>query len=347
LIKPWIFEFFFAPGEHGKPQDVTPEVAAAHFQKYLQLWQRAEPLGFEGIFFSEHHFGRAYSPSPNLIIANMATRTKTLRLGTMGMVLPYYDPWRVVEEIGMLDHLTNGRLEIGTASGIPQELALVGMSYDEAKQRFDEALEILDAALKDSVISHHGRFWNFDNLRIAPRPLQQPAPPKWTTVVSVGSAKKSAGRGSKICTGFQSVGKIRTIFDAYRDAADQLDRPAGPADLAIRRVVSISESEADARAAARSAMEGMRESVSKDPRAAVAKTSLLDSPEAASGFTVDDDEFVAGTPAQVAEQIIEQCRFTGAGNFLASLSGRGGQDVSDTRKLFGEGVIPALRKARL
>ncbi|HEY7608472.1 MAG TPA: LLM class flavin-dependent oxidoreductase [Alphaproteobacteria bacterium] len=344
MIKPWIFEFFFAPGEHGRPQEVSPETATAHFQKYLSLWERAEPLGFEGIFFSEHHFGRGYSPSPNLIIAHMATRTKRLRLGTLGMVLPYYDPWRVVEEIGMLDHLTGGRLEIGTAAGIPNELRLVGLSYEEARRRFDEALEVLDAALKSPVVSHHGRFWKFDNLRIVPRPLQQPAPPKWTTVLSTASARKSARRGSKICTSFQSRERVKDIFDAYRDEADRLGAPAGPEQLAIRRIVSIAESEAAAQAATRAAIEQMKTGVAIDPRAAM-KTALLDVPNPAAGFIVDDDEFITGTPSQVVEQIVAQCRFVGAGHFVAMMSSRDG--LERAWELFGEQVNPKLRKAAL
>src|SRR5262245_65515057 len=104
MVKPWIFEFL---PELGGP-DVEPDPAdvTALFARYLDLWARDEALGFEGIFFSEHHFGRSYSPSPNLLIAALAQRTKTLRLGVMGVVLPYYHPARVVEEIGMLDHLT-------------------------------------------------------------------------------------------------------------------------------------------------------------------------------------------------------------------------------------------------
>ncbi len=344
MIKPWIFEFFFAPGEHGRPVDVAPDFAHAHFQRYLRLWERAEPLGFEGIFFSEHHFGRAYSPSPNLIIAHMATRTKRLRLGTLGMVLPYYDPWRIVEEIAMLDHLTGGRLEIGTAAGIPNEMKLVGLSYEEARARFDECLEVLDAALASPIVTHHGKYWNFDNLRIAPRPLQQPAPPKWTTVLSTASARKSARRGSKICTSFQSRERVKDIFDAYRDEAERIGAPAGPEQLAIRRIVSISESSAAAQANARAAIEQMKTGVAIDPRAAM-KTALLDIPNPGAGFIVGDDEFVTGTPAEVAEQIVEQCRHTGAGHFAAMISHK--EDVERAWELFGEKVNPVLRKASL
>src|SRR3954447_2195471 len=85
MIKPWIFEFFHAPGDPS--HDAEPELAAAHFARYLDLWCQAEPLGFEGIFFSEHHFGPGYSPSPHLLIAALAPRTHRLRLGVMGTVL--------------------------------------------------------------------------------------------------------------------------------------------------------------------------------------------------------------------------------------------------------------------
>jgi len=74
----------------------------------------------------------------SLLIAALGARTKRLRLGVMGVVLPYYHPARVVEEIGMLDHLTGGRLEIGTAIGVPQELSRLNVTMAEARERNDE-----------------------------------------------------------------------------------------------------------------------------------------------------------------------------------------------------------------
>ena len=81
----------------------SPKAIADYVAAYLDLWARDEALGFEGIFFSEHHFGGSFGASPNLLIAAMASRTRMLRLGVMGVVLPYYHPTRVVEEIGLLD----------------------------------------------------------------------------------------------------------------------------------------------------------------------------------------------------------------------------------------------------
>jgi alkanesulfonate monooxygenase SsuD/methylene tetrahydromethanopterin reductase-like flavin-dependent oxidoreductase (luciferase family) len=338
MIKPWIFEFFHTPDE--PPGRFDPAASQRYFNAYLDLWASAEPAGFEGIFFSEHHFGASYSPSPNLLIANVALRTKTLRLGVLGVVPPYHSPWQLVEEIGMLDHLTGGRLEIGTAAGIPQELAQVGLTVDEARARYDEAVEILDKALAESVISHHGKFWNFDNLRLTPRTIQQPHPPKWVTVISVSSARKAARRGAKISTAFHPQNKVIEIFDAYRDEAAKAGRKAGPDDLCLRRQV-IMDSNKEALAKRRQAF---TEFIKLDPRVNLpGRPAAIDSPSAHS-FTIGEDEFITGTAAEIAEQIIAQCQAAGAGHFAALFD----RLASPAQRMgmyrdFGAVVIPRLR----
>ncbi len=343
MIKPWIFEFLNTPT--GPGEDILPASASAVFERGMAAWTRMEALDYEGLFFSEHHFGLSYSAAPNLLIAAVAQRTKRMRLGTMGMVLPFYQPWRVLEEIAMLDHLTGGRLEIGCAAGIPQELMQVGLDPGEARERFNEALDIIDAGLLSPVISHHGKYWDFTDLKILPRPVQQPAPPKWTTVVSTGSAAKSAGRGSKICTGFESIARITEIFDAYRSEADRLGVDGGPDNFGLRRKVSIAPSEAEALEANERSKAELARVVAGDPRIGTQKSELIDAPRKDGGFSIDEAEFIAGTPAQVAEQIIDQCRAVGAGHFLAVI-GRGSEDaMAELVTLFGEEVNPILRRA--
>ena len=344
MIKPWIFELFGTPGGGRGGPPIEPRVASEHFTWHLDLWRRAEGWGFEGIFFSEHHFGLGYSPSPNLLIASVARTTKTLRLGVMGVVLPYYQPWRVVEEIGMLDHLTGGRLEIGTASGIPQEMARVGLSVEEANARAAEAIEILDAALASPVISHHGRFWNFDDLTIEPRCLQQPSPPKWTTVVSIESARKAARRRSKLCTGFHPIDRIGEIFDAYREEAARAGWRAGPDDLAIRRNITLAPDQAQAEEASRKALALYRQALKHDPR--FTDSPVPDAPGPTHGFSVGEDEFVAGTGERAAEEIIRQCRRVGAGHFLSTVDRSAPKEQRmATFEIYARHVIPALRQA--
>jgi alkanesulfonate monooxygenase SsuD/methylene tetrahydromethanopterin reductase-like flavin-dependent oxidoreductase (luciferase family) len=340
MIKPWIFEFF--PELSGASQKVSREAISNYFDRYLNLWTRDEALGFEGIFFSEHHFGGSFGPSPSLLIAAMASRTRSIRLGVMGVVLPYYHPARVVEEIGMLDHLTGGRLEIGTAIGIPQELARLNMSMEEARERNDEIVEVLHAALSGSPVSYRGKHFSFDDLRLLP-PLRQVPPPIWTTVVSAESARKAARRGSKISTGFNATPQIKAIFDAYREEAERVGFAAGPEHLALRRRVTLAPTVEEARAYAVGVAERITAYVAKDPRA-----NLKPVPDVPTGrgFSLSDDEFVTGTPPDVAEQIIAQCRQTGAGHFLAVLHWSAPFDeIARAHELFGGEVIPLLRKA--
>ena len=343
VIKSWLFEFFPAPRELAERFD--PAASARYFGACLDLWATTEPLGFDGIFFSEHHFGVAYSPAPNLLIAQMALKTKRIRLGVMGMVAPYHAPWQLVEEIGMLDHLTGGRLEIGTAAGIPQEMAQVGLGVDEARARNDEAIEIIDKALAAPVISHHGRFWNFDDLRLTPRPLQQPMPPRWVTVVSESSARKAARRGVKICTGFHPKDKVEAIFDAYRDEADRAGRRVGPDDLCIRRQVTIAASESEAAAAAQRRAREFRDFIIIDPRADLpGRKAILDTPTA-HAFAIGDAEFITGTPPRVADEIVTQCRDAGAGHFAMIFDRAASPErLGEIYGMYGDAVIPVLRR---
>ncbi len=344
MIKPWLFEFFVAPGPPGV--DVTPQAATEHYNWYLDLWQKAEGCGFEGIFFSEHHFGPAYSPSPNLLIATLAPRTRTLRLGVMGVVVPYYEPWRVVEEIAMLDHLTGGRLEIGTSAGIPNEMAMVGLSVAEARARNDEALEIIDAALLNGKVTHKGKYWSFENLPIVPRPLQQPSPTRWTTVVSIESARKAARRGSRIATSFHSVQRVKEIFDAYREEAERVGHPSGPEQLALRRTVTIAAREAAAQEAGAITAKVLQQIVAADPR--VTREPVPDAPGPSHSFSVSEEELITGDPVHVADQIVAQCHAVGAGHFLGIINMVAPKPaILDGHLLFGSEVIPVLRRAML
>jgi alkanesulfonate monooxygenase SsuD/methylene tetrahydromethanopterin reductase-like flavin-dependent oxidoreductase (luciferase family) len=339
MIKPWLFEFF--PELGGPSVNPDPAHVAAYFVRYLDLWVRDEALGFEGIFFSEHHFGRSFSASPNLLIAALASRTRALRLGVMGVVLPYYHPARVVEEIGMLDHLTGGRLEIGTAIGVPQELARLNMTMAEARERNDEIVAVLDAALTSRVISHHGKYFSFSDLRLLPRTLQQPSPPRWTTVVSAESARRAARRRVKISTGFNSTQTIKRIFDAYREEAETAGYHAGPDSFALRRRVTVASTAAQARLYAQAVADRLKSFVAEDDRLS---TNVPDAPAPSGGFTLSDDEFITGTPKEVANIIIEQCRAVGAGHFLTVLNWSAPiEEVAEAHELFGHESIPLLR----
>lgn len=358
MIKPWLFEFF-ASYEGIDSKQFDAQRCQADYQWHLQRWLECERAGFEGIFFSEHHFVRGrYSPSPNLLIATIAAHTQRLRLGVMGNVVPLYEPWRLAEEYSMLDQLSAGRLEIGFSSGIgPKEFMAIGMSPDEIKPRFAEGLDIIDALLTREQYSHQGTFWKFGPLRISPRPLQQPSPPRWLTGLSAPTATLAAQRGYKFCTGFITVQQAIDIFDAYRTAAAAAGHPAGPEQLGLRRQILIADDDASARAAAAAATQEMRARMSGRPPSAAPEPGTAKpgfgsiAPDAPSqprgGPLISDDESIAGSPSSVVEQIVEQCRRMGAGHILAYPFGTLPRAlVQRSHQLWPE-VIAQLRRANV
>jgi alkanesulfonate monooxygenase SsuD/methylene tetrahydromethanopterin reductase-like flavin-dependent oxidoreductase (luciferase family) len=318
MIKPWIFEFF--PSYDDAPGQPAPD----NFAWHLDLWTRAEDIGFEGVFFSEHHFAAGLnSPSPNLLIAAVAQRTQRLRLGVMGMVLPLYAPWRAAEEVAMLDHLTCGRLEIGVSSGAgPMEIRAVGIPVEEARPRFDEALEVIEAALDQPSFTHKGQFYAYQNLSIVPRPLQSD-PRRWMTCMSEATAAKAGARGYCVCTGFVTTAQAKVLFDAHAAAAEAAGRPSGPQRVALRRQILVADTDAQAKSVAAEATAKLMAMMSNlgatrtSQRQDHTPSGAPDAPPTPRGLFFGEDETIAGSPSAVAEQIIEQCHTSGAGHMLA------------------------------
>ncbi len=162
-------------------------------------------------------------------------------------------------------------------------------------------------------------------------------------MVSTGSARRAAQRRARISTGFNSVLTIKGIFDAYRAEADAAGFSAGPECFALRRRVTVAPTRDEARAYNAAVLERLTSFVAEDDRV---RPNVPDAPAATGGFTLSDDEFISGTPADVAEQIIAQCRATGAGHFLAVLNWSAPVDeVAMAHELFGRDAIPLLRAA--
>ncbi|RPI08885.1 MAG: LLM class flavin-dependent oxidoreductase, partial [Actinobacteria bacterium] len=199
-IKTWTFEFHVIPGR-GVPDYEDATLVQHTFDRNLQRLVELEGYGFEGVFFSEHHFLNSLSPVPNLLIAALSKMTTTFRLGVMGNVLPFHQPWRLAEELATLDYLSSGRLEIGTASGIPPEFLFVGMPGDEVRPRYAEILDFLDLATKDKFVTLQGQYYDFEDLPSMPRPRHEARRRHWMTIYSPETAAGAARRGYKVCTG--------------------------------------------------------------------------------------------------------------------------------------------------
>ncbi|MDB5898946.1 MAG: Alkanal monooxygenase alpha chain [Ramlibacter sp.] len=143
----------------------------------------AEQAGFHNAWYAEHHFNNySLSPSPLMMVAHMAGRTRRIRLGTAVCILPLYQPARFLAEIGFADTVSDGRLDLGVGSGYQEfEFARFGVEIANSGAMYNEFLDILAKALNQKIFHHEGRFYNIPPSSIAVRCVQEPMPPLWIT----------------------------------------------------------------------------------------------------------------------------------------------------------------------
>ena len=168
----------------------------------MHLCSLTDELGYTHIRQVEHYFKPygGYSPNPLIFLTAAAMRTKNTRLIT-GAVLPAFNkPLKMAGEIGMLDGISNGRLEVGFARAfLPHEFAAFGVSLDESRRRFTEGLSQITMLLKDENVSSKGEFNSFQNITSLPRPTQKPHPPFWIAATNTPETFAFAGtNGCKV-----------------------------------------------------------------------------------------------------------------------------------------------------
>jgi alkanesulfonate monooxygenase SsuD/methylene tetrahydromethanopterin reductase-like flavin-dependent oxidoreductase (luciferase family) len=204
--------------------DVKPEEksGAEYFHDALILAEESEKLGFTHIRIVEHyfHYYGGYSPNPMLFLAAAAQRTRRSRLVT-GAVLPIFNhPLKLAGEIGMLDAISGGRLDVGFARAfLPHEFRRFGRSPDESVARFREGMEQVELLLTQENVTHRGRFHAIENTTSLPRPTQKPRPKFYVAALNTLDSFGFAGRmGYSVMAIPLGGAAMRPLLAAYRDA---------------------------------------------------------------------------------------------------------------------------------
>jgi alkanesulfonate monooxygenase SsuD/methylene tetrahydromethanopterin reductase-like flavin-dependent oxidoreductase (luciferase family) len=168
-----------------------------YYEEVLTMAQWAEELGFASFWLGEHHFyWYGTCVSPPMIIAAIAQRTKKIRLGPAVSVLPFHHPLVVAEEYALADNLCGGRLNFGIGSGFsPNEYRMIGLSLEEARQRYWESVDIIFKAWTQEEFSHRGKFYQIENGSLYMKPLQKPMPPTWVAASSNETLTKAGELG--------------------------------------------------------------------------------------------------------------------------------------------------------
>jgi alkanesulfonate monooxygenase SsuD/methylene tetrahydromethanopterin reductase-like flavin-dependent oxidoreductase (luciferase family) len=195
-------------------------------ERYAQLWREltlCDELGFDFGFAVEHHVDprESLSPSPPLYIAGASAVTRDLRIGAMGWTVPLYDPLRVVEEVVALDHLTQGRLEVGLVSGaLPAHFIPYKADFERRRERAVEGYELLKAACANpDGFSFKGPFHEYENIALQMPSCQQPHPPVWFETRHPPTLAYLAAEG--VHTGYVHYVPRDEMAVQYREYLDQ------------------------------------------------------------------------------------------------------------------------------
>ena len=228
---------FQAPARFG----VTPQQVYAESIEQAVL---AEELGFDSVWTTEHHFLEdGYLPSPLIASAAIAGRTQRIRIGQGVLLLPLYThPVRLAEDAAVVDVISGGRLLLGLGMGYRDyEYAGLGLPMRRRKLLLEEGLEILRRCWTEDGFSFEGRHWQLRDVRVRPRPVQQPHPPIWFGATSIPAMRRSAALGASfICGPVAPFRQMRHQLNLYQDFL----REAGHApevELGVMREVYVTE----------------------------------------------------------------------------------------------------------
>ena len=253
-------------GIFGGAQANSPRLGALMgqgFHDFIDFNVEAEALGYHSTFLVEHHFTGWHQVSATLTLLTwLAARTRTLRLGTAVMVLPWHNPVILAEQAATLDLMSDGRLDFGVGKGYRHsEFKGFAVALEEADARFEEALDvILRAWTSEQRFSHRGRYWQFDDIVVEPPTRQRPHPPIWMAAGSAPSIRKVAARDFNLMLDqFASIEVIGERLAQYRVEVEAHGRVFDPSRVCIARDMYVARDEAEKQAAhERSEMEQRR-----------------------------------------------------------------------------------------
>jgi alkanesulfonate monooxygenase SsuD/methylene tetrahydromethanopterin reductase-like flavin-dependent oxidoreductase (luciferase family) len=320
------------------PTDSAPPSEV--FERRLALLALADRVGLNYAFTAERHFMANYwAPAPTAWIAAASQRTRAIRIGVLAYTLPLHLPAALAEEVAVLDHLADGRLEVGFGLGHrKEELVAIGLDPDERERLFQERFAVMTALWQGGVVSLERPNTTVRDVAIFPQPLQQPYPPLWFAGSDLMGARWAASRGMSLAIGFRRTGELAQTVSAFQ--AGRADAPAlpGAGRIALMRHVSVAPTDDEA-------LDAMTDDLDRLHRLGTGGPGDLDQARQTAKQMVADESFITGSPETVAKAIRWANDALGIDVFLANIHAAG---VSQTRleqmvTLLANEVAPRLQ----
>jgi alkanesulfonate monooxygenase SsuD/methylene tetrahydromethanopterin reductase-like flavin-dependent oxidoreductase (luciferase family) len=310
------------------------------FHDYIEFNVEAEALGFHSAFLVEHHFTGWTQVSATLnLLTWLAAKTRTLRVGTAVMVLPWHNPVLLAEQAATLDLLSGGRLDFGVGKGYrANEFDGFNVPIEESEARFDEALEVIVKAWTSTErFSHKGRFWTFNDIIVEPQAAQQPHPPIWMGAGSPASIKKVAQRGCNlILDQYASPEKTGEKIALFKAECAAIGRRFDPMQVAVARDLYVAKNQADKEVALERHLESSNRTLEVARAANRKGGSHILSYDNAPGGT--EAHTMYGTPDEIIAKL-DAMRAAGVGYVLFNIPGGARESL---RRLASE-ILPAFR----
>ena len=318
--------------------DVRSRQTYFDFTEYVV---EAEALGYHSTFTTEHHFSGTGQISSTLnLLTWLGAKTSTIRLGTAVLVLPWHNPVLIAEAVATADLLTGGRIDLGIGKGYRAvEFKHFCVPQEEASARFTEALNLMKRAWTSTErFSHHGKYWNFDDIIVEPQVEQKPYPTLWMAAGTEPSIREAARNECCVMIDqFCSIEVAGQRLEWYRDEVQKLGRTFDPKTVAIARQFFVAHNSQEKEGAIdqRLVLQKRLADSAQDPEG-IKKRSMLSFDDTRDG---SDEASLFGSPDEIVAKL-EKLKAMGVEYLLLN----GGSSRENLRR-FSREVMPSFSES--
>lgn len=313
----------------------------------------ADDIGFDVAWFAEHHFSNySICPSPLMMASYAAGMTRKIRVGAAVLVLPLYDPVRLVQEIGLLDLQSGGRAVIGIGSGYQKyEFDRYHRKLSEKTEVLMEVWDIIEMALSQGVIDYNGKHFQIPHSPIAVRPLQKPMPEIFVTGLEPSVVQRTARSGHRpfLTAGWKGMTTLRDMHKHVKAQFAAAGVPPEQMRLGVQQYVYVTDDKAEAldiADRARAVARAVTMTRAGDP---VLSGHFIQAPPIPDEPPLETfrDNLVIGDPHLVAEKIVSEVRELGTSHLscFMQIGTVDGRRATRSLSRFGAEVIPLMEKA--
>ena len=326
------------------------QTPAGRYADAMAQVQLADELGYDMAWLAELHFARRFSvmPAPLLMASALSQTTERIMLGTAVNLLPLHHPLRIAEEVATLDVLSGGRAVFGIGRGSnPNHYRGYGIPIEERNDRFVEGLDLALRAWTEDELDYHGRFYQAENIRLEPKPIQQPHPPVYVASNGADTFPLVGKLGHSILVTplIITVDGVSSGLATYRETLAEHGHDPAAVKVVVNVPVYVGETEQSARAGFAPTVNNYLDTL---------RSMQNNSRGSGRAFQIDYDDIcnelgAVGTPQQVIERLQRFRELYQPQEFMCWFNIGGmlsNEEVAHSMRLFAEEVMPHFQDGR-